>query len=57
MNIRAGNVKMIYKANAYSNGSVGHLSMIMPAMVKSVFEDFPGKSGETRTSSQPIDEN
>lgn len=52
----ASHVQIVYKANAFSYGSTGQLSKVMPAIVKGVFEDFPGKSGEVRVSRQTLEE-
>jgi Domain of unknown function (DUF4136) len=49
-----GKVKKVYEGKAISSGSSGQLAPVMPAIVKSVFEDFPGKSGVSRTSQQPL---
>jgi hypothetical protein len=51
-----GNVQKVYEGKATSSGQTGDLSTVMPSIVKSIFEDFPGKSGASRTSRQPIDE-
>jgi len=51
-----GKVQKVYEGKAFSSGSSGQLAPIMPAIVKSVFEDFPGKSGASRTSRQPLEE-
>ena len=49
-----GKVKKVYEGKAISSGSSGQLAPVMPAIVKSVFKDFPGKSGVSRTSQQPF---
>jgi len=49
-----GKVKKVYEGKAISSGSSSQLAPVMPAIVKSVFEDFPGKSGVSRTSQQPL---
>ena len=49
-----GKEKKVYEGKAISSGSSGQLAPVMPAIVKSVFEDFPGKSGVSRTSQQPL---
>jgi hypothetical protein len=51
-----GKVRKVYEGKALSSGSSGQLAPVMPAMVKTVFEDFPGKSGASRTSRQPLEE-
>lgn len=50
----AGKVQKVYEVKAISSGSTGQLAPIMPAIIRSVFEDFPGKSGVSRTSEQPF---
>ena len=46
----------VYKGIATSSGSTNQLAQIMPAMVSSVFEDFPGKSGSSKKSLQWLKE-
>ena len=50
-----GKVKKVYEGKAISLGATGQLVSVMPAIVKSVFEDFPGKSGSSRTIQQPFE--
>lgn len=54
---KSGNGKMhkVYEGKAISSGSSGQLAPVMPAIIRSVFEDFPGASGATRTSQQPFE--
>lgn len=56
--IKSGNGKIhkVYEGKAVSSGSSDQLAPVMPAIVRSVFEDFPGKSGAFRTSRQTFDE-
>ena len=49
-----GKVQKVYEGKAISSGSSEQLAPVMPAIVRSVFEDFPGKSGASRTSQQPF---
>jgi len=49
-----GKVRKVYEGKAISSGSSAQLAPVMPAMIRSVFEDFPGKSGASRTSQQPF---
>ena len=49
-----GKVQKVYEGKAISSGSSGQLAPVMPAIVRSVFEDFPGKSGASRTIQQPF---
>lgn len=39
----------IFEGSAVSEGSKGELSLVMPAIIDSMFENFPGVSGETKT--------
>lgn len=50
-----GKVHKVYEGKASSKGSSGQLALVMPAIVKSVFEDFPGKNGVVRTVQQPLE--
>jgi len=45
-----GTIHQIYEAKVNSVGSTAQLAAIFPSMVKSLFEDFPGKSGSVRKS-------
>lgn len=49
------NLAKVYEGHAISRGSSEHLSAVMPAIIKSVFKDFPGKSGETRIVRQTLE--
>ena len=55
---KSGNGKLnyVYEGTVISSGQTGQLAPVMPAMIRSVFEDFPGKSGASRTSRQPLGE-
>jgi Domain of unknown function (DUF4136) len=50
-----GNIKKLYEGKVESSGFSDQLVKILPKMVKALFEDFPGRSGSTRTSSQMTD--
>lgn len=50
-----GKIQKIYEGKAISSGSDDQLAQVMPAIVRSVFEDFPGKSGASRISRQPLE--
>ena len=50
-----GNIKKLYEGKVVSSGFSGQLVQVLPMMVKALFEDFPGQSGTTRTSSQVTD--
>jgi hypothetical protein len=47
-----GNIKKLYEGKVVSSGFSDQLAKVLPEMVKALFEDFPGQSGSTRTSSQ-----
>jgi hypothetical protein len=47
-----GNIKKLYEGKVVSSGFSDQLVKVLPEMVKALFEDFPGQSGSTRTSSQ-----
>lgn len=40
---------LVYEAEVISEGSSRTLASVMPYMIESVFQDFPGVSGSTRT--------
>lgn len=46
----------VYEAMALSYGETGVLSLIMPAIIRSLFKDFPGKSGAFRKSRESLEE-
>jgi len=48
------NLNILYEGSVKSSGSSSQLSRVMPAMVEALFKKFPGKSGETRTETIPI---
>lgn len=50
-----GKVQKVYEGRATSSGSSDQLAIVMPAIIRSVFEDFPGKSGASRTSRQTLE--
>lgn len=47
-------ITKIYEAKVISRGSGGQLPAVLPAMIKSLFADFPGKSGSTRISTHSL---
>jgi hypothetical protein len=51
--LAAGKVKKRYEAKVVSKGWSSQLAAVMPAMIKALFEDFPGKSGSVRRVSVP----
>lgn len=44
----------VFEANAISKGSSSSLPTVMPLMIDAVFQDFPGKNGETITVTAPL---
>ena len=49
-----GKIKKLYEGKIVSRGSIGQLAPVLPTMIKVLFEDFPGKSGSTRTSTRAL---
>ena len=47
-------LRTLYEGSVKSSGSSSQLSKVMPAMVKALFKEFPGKSGSTRTEIIPL---
>lgn len=47
-------MESVYEGEIRSTGSTGDLPTVMPALLNGLFQDFPGKSGTTRTVSIPI---
>jgi hypothetical protein len=50
-----GTIKKLYEGKVVSRGFSDQLAEVLPTMVKALFEDFPGQSDSTRTSSQVTD--
>jgi hypothetical protein len=50
--LAGGTIKKLYEGRVVSSGFSDQLAKVLPEMVKALFEDFPGQSGSTRTSSQ-----
>jgi Domain of unknown function (DUF4136) len=50
-----GNIKKLYEGRVVSSGFSNKLVQVLPMMIKALFEDFPGQSDTTRTSSQVTD--
>lgn len=46
--------KNIYEAKVVSVGSSNSLTLIMPYMIRSLFDEFPGESGTTKVKSFPM---
>lgn len=51
----SGKSKVLYEAAVQSEGSSGQLVKVMPAMVKALFNKFPGESGSTRLEIVPLE--
>lgn len=49
-----GKVSKLYEAKVMSAGTSGQIAVVMPQMLKALFEDFPGKSGTTRQVDVPF---
>ncbi len=47
-------MKKLYEGKVVSSGSSEQVSVVLPTMIKTLFEDFPGKSGTTRTSNRAL---
>jgi len=50
-----GKPHKVYEGRAVSYGEMGVLAPIMPAMIRSLFEDFPGQSGISKRIRQPLE--
>ena len=49
-----GDIKKVYEAKVVSSGSSNQVAVVLPTMIKALFEDFPGKSGSTRKTALPL---
>lgn len=47
------NLKILYEGRVKSSGSSSQLSLVVPAMIKAMFKQFPGQSGSSRTEMIP----
>lgn len=47
--------KIIYNARVDSRGQSNQISAVMPYLVKSLFQEFPGKSGTSKTVTLPLE--
>jgi hypothetical protein len=45
----AGQIRKVYEGEVISSGSTGQLPTVMPTLLKALFTDFPGKSGQSKT--------
>jgi Domain of unknown function (DUF4136) len=47
--LAAGQISKVYEGEVVSSGSTGQLPAVMPTLLKALFTDFPGKSGQSKT--------
>lgn len=47
-------VSKIYEGRVLSSGSSGQLNLVMPYLIESLFQEFPGNSGKTKTVTLPF---
>jgi hypothetical protein len=52
--LKEGKVKKRYEAKVVGIGSSSQLTVVVPAMINALFQDFPGKSGSTRSVDLPM---
>lgn len=52
--VKAGKVTILYEAKVVSIGPSGLAAVTVPVMIDALFQDFPGKSGSTRSLSMPL---
>lgn len=52
--VGSGKLRILYEGSVKSSGSSSQLSKVMPAMIKALFKEFPGKSGLTRREIIPL---
>jgi len=52
--LESGEPKKLYEASVVSEGSSSQIVRVMPALVKAIFKEFPGKSGSTRKEIIPL---
>ena len=50
----SGPKQRVFEGNAVSTGLSGSIEPVMPYMLDAVFQDFPGKSGKTKTVSVQV---
>jgi hypothetical protein len=49
-----GRVSKVYEGKVVSSGSSGQLNRVMPYLIQSLLQDFPGNSGTTKTVTLPF---
>ena len=47
-------VSKVYECRVVSSGSSSQLNLVMPYLIESLFQDFPGNSGTTKTVTLPF---
>ena len=47
--LAAGRVRKVYEGEVIGSGKTGELPTVMPTLLKALFADFPGKSGQSET--------
>jgi hypothetical protein len=52
--LAAGQISKVYEGEVVSAGSTGQLSAVMPTLLKAFFTDFPGKTGQSKTVTLPV---
>ena len=52
--VGADKLDVLYEGSVKSAGSSSQLAKVMPAMIKALFKEFPGKSGSTRRELIPM---
>lgn len=48
------NIVTIYEGRVVSVGSTGEISVVLPTLIESMFIEFPGKSGKTKTVTRSL---
>ena len=54
--LATGQISKVYEGEVVSSGSAGQLSAVMPTLLKALFTDFPGRSGQSKTLPLPLQE-
>ena len=53
--LRNGKVTKLLEARVVSSGTGSQLAPVMPAMIRALFQEFPGKTGTTRQVELPLE--
>lgn len=51
---KKGNAKVLYQGQVFSRGTSSQLAEVVPAMIRSLFKEFPGESGSTHNILLPM---